>query len=86
MEKNMVKQETSVKGIILPPAMVGIFCVASTGLCIDFIEQAIRYIQEEASLLTMASKTLAAVGWGLVTLYLAAKLWKHYQLTRKNWK
>lgn len=74
------------KGVILPIGMVGIFCVASTVLCIDFIEQTIRYAQEEASLLTIASKTLAATGWGLMSIYLATKLWKNYKPTQKNRK
>lgn len=85
-EEKTVKQETTGKGVILPIGMVGIFCVASTVLCIDFIEQTIRYAQEEASLLTIASKTLAATGWGLMSVYLATKLWKNYKPTQKNRK
>lgn len=85
-EEKTVKQETTGKGVMLPIGMVGIFCVASTVLCIDFIEQTIRYAQEEASLLTIASKTLAATGWGLMSIYLATKLWKNYKPTQKNRK
>ena len=85
-EEKTVKQETTGKGVMLPIGMVGIFCVASTVLCIDFIEQTIRYAQEEASLLTIASKTLAATGWGLMSIYLATKLWQNYKPTQKNRK
>ena len=85
-EEKTVKQKTTGKGVMLPIGMVGIFCVVSTVLCADFSEQAIRYTQEEASLLTFASKTLAATGWGLTTIYLATKLWKNYKPTPKNQK
>lgn len=85
-DKKAVEEQIPVKGIVLPVSIVGIFCVVSMILCVDFIEQAVRYAQEQASLLTIGRKTLAAVGWGLMAVSVAAKLWKHYRHTEENKK
>lgn len=82
-EEKTVKEEAQTKGIVLPVGIAGTFCVVAAVLCVDFIEQTIRYIQEDASILTLVSKTLAAVGWGAIALYMAVKLCKHYSKNKK---
>lgn len=85
-DKETVRKEMPVQGVVLPVGVVGVFCVVSMILCVDFIEQSVRYAQEEASLLTIARKTLTAAGWGVMAVSVAAKLWKHYRHTEENKK
>lgn len=46
-DKKAVEEKMPVKGIVLPVSLVGIFCVVSMLLCVDLIEQSIRYAQDK---------------------------------------